>query len=110
MGYVRISTAYNHVAHKTGIGLGRDPEATPCKYLASIRIKGTAATITNPKAQYAIRTGAGVFVGASVRIWAARRGMRCRPAGLIHAKVWPRTGPYFLAATGSRQKILEIGK
>ena len=36
-----------------------DPEATPYKYLASIRIKATAATIRNPKPQYAIRTGAG---------------------------------------------------
>ena len=36
-----------------------DREATPYKYLASIRIRATAATIRNPKAPYAIRTGAG---------------------------------------------------
>ena len=40
-----------------------DPEATPYKYLASIRIKATAATIRNPKPQYAIRTGAFMLGG-----------------------------------------------
>jgi hypothetical protein len=37
-----------------------DREATHYKYLASIRIKATAATIRNPKPPYAVRTGPGV--------------------------------------------------
>jgi hypothetical protein len=57
-----------------------DPEATPYKYLASIRIKATAATIRNPKPQYAVRTGAGVFASIRFSCRAARREMRCRPA------------------------------
>jgi len=71
-----------------------NPETTPYKYLASIKIKATYATISNPKPRYEIRTGAGVFVVASRRFpsRALRRGMRYRPAGLMHAKVWPRTG------------------
>jgi hypothetical protein len=66
-----------------------DREATHYKYLASIRIKATAATITNPKPPYAIRTGAG---GVCIRLscWAPRREMPTSP-GLMHAKVWPRT-------------------
>jgi hypothetical protein len=41
-----------------------DPKATSYKYLAQITIKAMAATIRSPKAQYVIRTGAGVFVVA----------------------------------------------
>ena len=61
-----------------------DPEATPYKYLASIGIKATAATIRNPKPQYAIRIGAFMLGGPS------RDEMPASP-GLMHAKVWPRT-------------------
>jgi hypothetical protein len=45
-----------------------DPEATPYKYLASIRIKLTAATTRDLKARYAIPTGAEVFGVASLRL------------------------------------------
>ena len=69
-----------------------DLEATPYKYLVSIKIKATPATIRTHKPEYEIRTGAGAFV-ASLRLpsWAVRRGMMHRRAGLMHAKVWPRT-------------------
>ena len=68
-----------------------NPEATPYEYLAAIEIKVTAATKRNPKAQYPNRTGAGVFVAASLRLprWTATRGTVL--PGLMHATAWPRT-------------------
>jgi hypothetical protein len=71
-----------------------DPEATPYKYLASIKIKATPATIRTQKPEYEICTGAGAFVVASLGLpsWAVRRGMMHRRVGLMHATAWPRTG------------------
>jgi hypothetical protein len=70
-----------------------DPEATPYKYLASINIKATPATIMTHKPEYEIRTGAGAFFAASLRLpsWAVRRRMMHRRVGLMRAKAWPRT-------------------
>jgi hypothetical protein len=69
-----------------------DQKATLFEYLAAINIKALTATKRNPKRKYEIRTGARVFVVASrwLPSWAVRQGMGCRPAGLMHAKVWPR--------------------
>jgi hypothetical protein len=68
-----------------------DLEATPYKYLVSIKIKATPATIRTHKPEYEIRTGAGVFVAASLRLprWTASRGTVL--PGLMHATAWPRT-------------------
>jgi hypothetical protein len=74
-----------------------DPEATPYKYLVSMEIKATAATIGTHKPEYEIRTGVGAFV-ASLRLpsWAVRRGMMHRRVGLTRAKAWPRTGCFVI--------------
>jgi hypothetical protein len=68
-----------------------DPEATPYKYLASMKIKATRATIRTHKPEYEICTGAGAFVVASLRLpsWAVRRGMMHRRVGLMRDSVAP---------------------
>jgi hypothetical protein len=59
-----------------------DPEATLYKYLASIKIKATPATIRTHKPEYEIRTGAGRLFVASLRLpsWAVRRGYDAPPS------------------------------
>jgi len=84
-----------------------DLEATPYKYLVSIKIKATPATIRTHKPEYEIRTGAGAFV-ASLRLpsWAVRRGMMHRRVGLMRAKAWPRTGCFcnWMGQSNARKK------
>jgi hypothetical protein len=51
-------------------------------------------------------TGAGDFLIASLGLlgWATRRGM-VRPAGLMHATVWPRTGFFnWIGKSNARNK------
>ena len=59
--------------------------------------------------QYRTRTGAGGVASLRLLSWAACWGSKAVWLDRKHAKVWPLTGPYFLAAP-SRQKILEIKK
>src|SRR6516162_6277292 len=68
-----------------------DPEATPYKYLASIRIRATAATTPKPGTQSGPGRGCLVFASLRLSCWAARRDEVPPSPGLMHAKVWPRT-------------------